>query len=537
VVDTFARKPHGGSVAQSVRYKYVCSACIDLRRKYKSRCPECGSNFTFITIEEARRRGLALPMSLDTGPKKAVHYMLSKIDGLDEVASDGPGIVRGAAYLLSGDPGAGKSTLLLQALAQISKKRRVAYAFLEPGGDFVRIVAHRIGIDIGHIREVDAETVDELLERTKGCDLVVLDSLKALADRCGVAIDEIARRLAESGHETGTTWILIAHINKDGDVAGVVATEHWVDATLHLSGDYGHEKLRVLSSAKNRYGEEHVRFLRMTKDKGLVDVPSASSHLLADRVSGQPGSCVGVPFVLGHRADNRQAAAPVLVEVQALVSEVPTNPETGKLLRQPRLTCDGKGLEAARIRRLLDVLRIRLGVRASECDVTVNVCGDLEIGDKALDVPIAMAIASAARDKPLPDKFCAWGELDLNGIVRSVTGTEAREIEARRAGFEPAVKSGMKLRGLIDSLLIDDRVIPIDVARDRKQSKQAHEPRRPAVPPRAAPDARDSDARRPRAVRVPAEPRGVRAKGAGRRVQLPAAARPATRKARARHRK
>jgi DNA repair protein RadA/Sms len=461
---------------------YICAACGSPRKRYVSRC-ECGGCLTIITLDEARRRKMAVPMGLNPGPKKAVHYMLTRILGFDEVCSKGPGIVRGATYSFSGEAGGGKSTILLQAASHLSRRYRVSYSFLEPGGDFVRMTAERIGIDISHVRELEGDTLDELIERSAGSDVVIIDSASELAKRSGMPLDEIARRFTVHGHETHTTYILICHINAEGDIAGVVATEHAVDATMHLSREYG-AGVRVLSSGKNRYGPERVRFLKMTEDKGLVDVPSMSSHLLTDRIPGTPGSCVAVPLVLGRKMDGKQGSTPVLVEVQALVGLVPSNAETGRLMRQPRLTPDGGGLTASRLRRILDVLRLRADVDTSAYDVTVGVCGDLEIDDKALDMPIALAIASAFCKVPLPDNFSAWGELDLNGIVRGVVRTDDRLEEAARAKFTPAkrtpwVTSGSRLVDIISKHI--GTLTPARQERDDEHNEERDEdrPRRP----------------------------------------------------------
>lgn len=482
--------------------RFLCTVCGELRIKFRSRCPSCGNYSTLITIEQARARGLALPIGMGDGAGKRPHYMTTPIVGLNEVASSGPGIVRGICYLFTGDPGAGKSTLLIQTAVHLSRRRRVIYAFLEPGEDFIGALSMRLGLDMSHVRGVTAESVDELIERVAGAEIAILDSLQGLSQRSGEPIDEIAHKLAEHAHETGTTWLLIGHINKDGDVSGVMATEHWVDATLHLSREYG-QGLRVLSSGKNRYGPERVRFLRMTEDQGLVDVPDASSHLLADRVAGEIGSCVGVVLVEGWKGTAAKAGtAPVLVEVQALTSIIETNEKTGKLAHPPRVVVSG--IPADRVRLVLEVLAQRADVDTSDVDVTVNVCGDLDVSDRGLEAPVALAIVSAIKGVPLPADMCAWGEIDLTGRLRGVVDTKARAAEAKTAGFANVVSSGRLIDAI--STLIDS------------QSSRRDNPKRRDRKPAA--DARKPDARRRRAVPVPADTGRVRKKGARGRVRL-----------------
>lgn len=415
-------------------------------------------------------------------PAARLHYMLTSIVGLNDVASSGPGLVAGKCYLVTGGPGAGKSTLLIQAVAHLSRRRRTVYAFLEPGEDFIGALAMRLKLDMSHVCGVDAESVDQLIERVGSADVAVLDSLQGLSTRSGEPIDEIAHRLADRAHETGTTWLLIGHINKEGDPSGVMAVEHWVDATIHLSHEYG-QGLRALSCGKNRYGPELVRFLRMTEAEGLVDVPDVSSHLLADRVSGRSGSCVGVVLVEGWQGTMAKAgAAPVLVEVQALVSLIGRNEKSGKLDHPPRVVASG--ISSDRMRVVLDVLRQKADIDTSEHDVTVNVCGDLDVRDRGLEAPVALAVASALRDVALPPGLVAWGEVDLTGCLRGVVDTKARAAEAKHAGFTEAVHSGLLVDAfahlLIDPQSRSDKLAkPCPPKRAKKVAKKSAKARRP----------------------------------------------------------
>lgn len=496
---------------------YYCTECSSLRKKYRSQCPICSAYSTFITVDQARARGLALPIGSGTGVR--LHYMRTSIVGLDEVASTGPGLVRGVCYLVTGGPGAGKSTMLIQVAVHLSRSKRVVYAFLEPGEDFVGALSLRLGLDMSRVRGVDADSVDQLIERVGNVDVVILDSLQGLSQRSGEPIDTIAHKLAEHGHATGTTWLLIGHINKEGDVSGVMATEHWVDTTLHLSREHG-QGLRVLSAGKNRYGPEQVRFLRMDKKAGLVDMPDASSYLLADRVPGEVGSCVAAVLVQGWQGTAPQAGvAPVLVEVQALASRIGRNEETGKLYHPSKIVASG--VPSDRVRLILEVLGQKTSIDTSEYDITINVCGDMDVKDRSLEAPVALAVASAIRDQALPPDLCAWGEIDLTGRIRGLTSTDDRAEMAGKSGFGKVLHVG-RVSDAIDSLLIDPASRAGDTSPRGKPRQavpgRAHGGKRARSVKPAAADARKPDARRKNAVRVPAKPRAVRSQGAGRRV-------------------
>lgn len=419
---------------------WVCKVCGAIRPQYRSRCPECRAVWSFITVDEARERGFALPIGLGGGSGKRLHHMQTSIDGFDHIASRAGGLVRGISYIISGWAGSGKSTLLLQAAAYLSLRRRVVYAFLEPGEDFVEATLMRMRLR-HHILGVAGDTVEQIIERSGNADVKILDSLQALRDRCGEPVEKIAKQLTEHAHASQTTWILVGHVNKEGDTAGPEEMQHWGDALLHMSGERG-RALRTLSASKNRYAPtDRIYFLQMT-ERGLVDVPDPASYLLADRVSGAAGSCVAATTI-------ENGGASVLCEVQAMVT--PIVAEEGVRKRIPTVTT--RGIDVGRVRIIQRILTERTDVDTSEHDVIVNVVGDLKLDvDVGLDLPIALAIASAMRLQPLPPKLCAWGELGLVGEVRAVTAAKLRAAEAKRAGYEAA--HGRRLADVIDATLV-----------------------------------------------------------------------------------
>lgn len=469
--------------------RFVCTACGDLRVKFKSQCPNpnCGRFSTLVPIAQARSRGVALPIGMRGGVRKRQEYLLTGVAGLDAMASKAGGLARGKCYTMIAPPGCGKSTLWLQVAAYIAESHRAIYAYLEEGEDTAEGLLERLGLPVGRVLGIEAENLEQLFERTAGADLVVLDSLQGLRNRCGLPEEQLADKIGKHARETGTTFILISHVNKEGEARGTMEALHWVDAVLWMSGKKG-DPLRVLAASKNRLGPtDRLRFLRMTGG-GLVDMPDASSFLLANRTPGVAGSVVGA--VLMQREDG---TAVVLVEVQAMVTPVESKLD-GSPARAGRVVCDR--VDGGRLRVILNVLE-KIGVSLRGYDVTVIVCGDISVDDHGFDLPVALAIASAARDTPLPE-VCAWGELDLVGCIRPVTGHEMRLEEAVRAGFKAV--EGKNLRAVIDELLIDP------VSKTSKIPRDA----------RAAADARKPDARRKGSVRVSAPARRVRKKGARR---------------------
>jgi DNA repair protein RadA/Sms len=65
--------------------------------------------------------------------------------------------------------------------------------------------------------------------------------------------------------------------------------------------------------------------------------------------------------------------------------------------------------------------------------------GGLSVSEPALDLPLALAIASSLRDQTIAGDTLAFGEVSLLGEVRPVPGIERRLREAARLGFTSAI--------------------------------------------------------------------------------------------------
>jgi DNA repair protein RadA/Sms len=63
----------------------------------------------------------------------------------------------------------------------------------------------------------------------------------------------------------------------------------------------------------------------------------------------------------------------------------------------------------------------------------------VRIAEPAADLALALAIASAAKDVPLPRGLVAVGEVGLSGEIRRVGGTGRRLAEAARQGYKVAL--------------------------------------------------------------------------------------------------
>ena len=116
---------------------------------------------------------------------------------------------------------------------------------------------------------------------------------------------------------------------------------------------------------------------------------------------------------------------PVLVEIQALVGE--TSYGTPRRL--------AANVDPARLAMIVAILERRAGMQLGGHDIYCSVAGGLRIDEPAADLGIALAIASAFRDRPVTPDTVAFGELGLSGEVRPVGQAIRRAAEATKLGF------------------------------------------------------------------------------------------------------
>jgi DNA repair protein RadA/Sms len=161
------------------------------------------------------------------------------------------------------------------------------------------------------------------------------------------------------------------------------------------------------------------------RDDGLRAVPDPGELLLGDRMAGIPGSVV-VPVLQGRR--------PLLVEVQTLLGPNAGGGGSGANARP--LT---SGIDAARVSLLLAVLACRADVINMDGQVFVAAVGGISISEPAIDLAVALSLASAAVGCAMPADLVIFGELGLAGEVRAVPGADRRLAEAARAGFTRAI--------------------------------------------------------------------------------------------------
>src|SRR5699024_4919802 len=167
---------------------------------------------------------------------------------------------------------------------------------------------------------------------------------------------------------------------KDGALAGARMLEHMVDAVLYFAGGRHHAS-RILRSVTNRFGSTNEMGVFELTELGLQEVLNSSALFLEERSRGSSGSTV-VAYMEGTR--------PVLVEIQALIS--PSS------FGNPRRMATG--IDSNRVPLLMAVLEKRVGLMLQNQDAYLKVAGGVKLDEPAIDLAIAISIASSFRDQP-----------------------------------------------------------------------------------------------------------------------------------------
>ncbi|MFH8571805.1 DNA repair protein RadA [Streptomyces sp. Pv4-95] len=460
------------------RPSYRCTECGWTTAKWLGRCPECqawgtveefGGAPAVRTTAPGRVTTAALPIGQVDGRQATARS--TGVPELDRVL--GGGLVPGAVALVAGEPGVGKSTLLLDVAAKAaSGDHRTLYVTGEESASQVRLRADRIGAIDDHLylaAETDLSAVLGHLDTVKP-SLLILDSVQTVASPeiegapGGMAqVREVAGALIRASKDRAMSTLLVGHVTKDGAIAGPRLLEHLVDVVLSFEGDR-HARLRLVRGVKNRYGTTDEVGCFELHDEGITGLADPSGLFLTRRAEPVPGTCLTVTL---------EGRRPLVAEVQALTvdSQIPS----------PRRTTSG--LETSRVSMMLAVLEQRGRISAlGKRDIYSATVGGVKLTEPAADLAVALALASAASDTPLPKNLVAIGEVGLAGEVRRVTGVQRRLSEAARLGFTHAlvpsdpgkIPDGMRVLEVADV----GQALSVLPKRVRREAPQEEEQRR-----------------------------------------------------------
>ena len=416
------------------KIEFVCRECGSSHHQWAGQCLDCKE---WNTLEE-----VVISQATSSKPESLKDLPSSKVQNLSEIKSQnnhrlstglseldrtlGGGLVDGSVVLIGGDPGIGKSTLILQAIAAINASSTTLYVSGEESAEQVSDRAIRLGIkeDILFIGETHLEKIIKISKDTRP-KVIVIDSIQTMvtdlsnsAPGSVTQVRDCAAQLTQYAKQTNTILLMIGHVTKGGALAGPRILEHMVDAVLYFEGDAG-GRYRIIRAVKNRFGAVNEISVFAMGEKGLQQVSNPSSIFLSNQENPSSGSMVMV---------TREATRPLLVEIQALVDQANGTPKRVSV-----------GLDQNRLSLQLAILHKHSGIATFDQDVFINVVGGIKVSETASDLVVMLAIVSSLRDKVIPSKWIAFGEVGLTGEVRPVYNSMERLSEAQKQGFEVAI--------------------------------------------------------------------------------------------------
>jgi len=358
----------------------------------------------------------------------------------------GGGVVKGGVTLLGGEPGVGKSTLILQVVERLAQKgEKVLYISGEEMAFQVKMRAKRFGIKGENIHITmngEIEKIEKEIE-TLSPHIIVVDSIQAVYSTKVDGIPGSPSQVKECGFYFmrvaklgGISIFLIAHVTKEGIIAGPKMVEHMVDTVLYLEGGRA-QFYRILRVTKNRFGPTDEIGVFEMKEKGLVSVEDPSLIFLTQNKNQTPGNIVTCTI---------EGTRPLLVEIQALIS-----PSRGKV---PQRVVSG--IDYNRVNMLLAVIERRVGIQLGFLDVFLNVVGGFQIRERAADLAVVLAIISAYKKKNIPPTTIAIGEVGLGGEVRQVNLMRKRLIEGERHNFKRCIAPVAEYKGEMKVIKVRD---------------------------------------------------------------------------------
>ncbi|HFU3978518.1 TPA: DNA repair protein RadA [Streptococcus suis] len=423
---------------------FVCQSCEYHSPKYLGRCPNCGSWSSFVEeveVAEVKNERVSLtgektrPMKLNEVSSIQVARTKTDMEEFNRVL--GGGVVPGSLVLIGGDPGIGKSTLLLQVSTQLSTIGTVLYVSGEESAQQIKLRAERLG-DIDSefylYAETNMQSIRTEIEKIKP-DFLIIDSIQTIMspDISSVQgsvsqVREVANELMQIAKTNNIATFIVGHMTKEGTLAGPRTLEHMVDTVLYFEGERQHT-FRILRAVKNRFGSTNEIGIFEMQSQGLVEVLNPSEVFLEERLDGATGSAIVVTM---------EGTRPILAEVQALVT--PTMFGNAK-----RTTT---GLDFNRASLIMAVLEKRAGLLLQNQDAYLKSAGGVKLDEPAIDLAVAVALASSYKDKPTNPQECFIGEIGLTGEIRRVNRIEQRINEAAKLGFTKVYAPKNSLTGI-----------------------------------------------------------------------------------------
>jgi len=375
------------------------------------------------------------PMKLDEVELFDTPRIETDLDEFNRVL--GGGVVPGSLVLIGGDPGIGKSTLLLQVSTQLASRGRVMYVSGEESAQQIKLRAERLGDidrDFYLYAETNMQSIRSEIEHLKP-NFLIIDSIQTImtpeiqSTQGSVSqVREVTGELMQIAKTNDIATFIVGHVTKEGQLAGPRMLEHMVDTVLYFEGERNNT-FRILRAVKNRFGSTNEIGIFEMQGHGLIEVNNPSEVFLEERLEGSTGSAI-VCALEGTR--------PILVEIQALTT--PTMFGNAK-----RTT---SGLDFNRVSLIMAVLEKRAGLLMQNQDAYLKSAGGVKLDEPAIDLAVAIAVASSYKELSTDARECFIGEIGLTGEIRRVTRIEQRINEAAKLGFKKVYAPKNSISGI-----------------------------------------------------------------------------------------
>lgn len=412
---------------------FFCSECGNESSKWTGKCLACGAWNTMIeqkVTKQINTKSSIIGSTDVSKPKKLSEIEIIEDDRTSTGISEfdrvlGGGIVKGSLVLVGGDPGIGKSTLLLQMCQTIKTNSTILYTSGEESQKQIKIRAERLKVNnpnLLFLSETNMDNIENTISNIKP-DFLIIDSVQTVfcpgidsAPGSVTQIREVTLNLMRIAKNNNISVFLVGHVTKEGAIAGPKILEHMVDCVLYFEGE-SHHFHRVLRGVKNRFGSTNEIGVFEMCNNGLVEVDNPSKMLLSEMPNNVSGTTVTCTL---------EGTRPMLAEIQALTTK--TN------YPAPRRTASG--VDYNKMALIIAVLEKHAKLKLSTYDIYVNVAGGMRLYEPAIDLSIAIAIASSCMDFIMPTDTVVIGEIGLTGEIRSVTAIDKRITESEKLGFK-----------------------------------------------------------------------------------------------------
>lgn len=428
---------------------FKCSQCGNESLRWMGKCSECNAwnSFEEISIDfktkssrtQSKRGEGISPVKLSDVHMDDNDRIVTGIEEFNRVL--GGGIIKDSITILTAKPGAGKSTLLLEISNDIAQKGyKVLYASGEESETQISNRAYRIldkiPKDVWILSDNSMDNVLEAVDKIDP-DVIVIDSIQTFTlqefdSRAGSPVQSIecANVLVDiaKNQNKPRAVILVGHMTKANEMAGLRTLEHLVDTVIYLEGE-SDEELRTLMATKNRFGRTGEIGLFSMEEKGMIPIDNPSEFFITKRNHGDivPGSALSVI---------KEGSRLIVVEIESLVSHSFTTypARIGECLRKDQLST------------LISILEQRGNIGLYDKNVVIKATGGLRLSEQSVNLAIIMSIVSSVYKKGIPNDMVFIAEVGLTGELKRVPTLEGRIRELDRMGFRRVYipKDGLK---------------------------------------------------------------------------------------------